>query len=109
MTEHEKNDVPTPASEKQAKDLKTRQKEYKDRQKLIKSVRLDVLIPDGVGQMLDALVASEPQKNEKTPKKSKKDVVARLIEKEYKRMYALKNSRLKKYLDESNGDNKKEA
>lgn len=105
----EKETNSAPAPEKRVKDLKTRQKEYKERQKLEKSARLEVLLPERVGQMLDALVASEPQKNGKKPKRSKKDVVAHLIEKEYKRMYALKNSRLKKYLDESNADKNKEA
>lgn len=105
----EKSVESTPTPEKQVKDLKTRQKEYKERQKQEKSVRLEVLLPEGVGQMLDALVASEPPKKGKKPKKSKKDVVAHLIEKEYKRMYALKNSRLKKYLDESNANNNEEA
>ena len=105
----EKNVEPLSTPEKQVKDLKTRQKEYKERKKLEKSARLEVLLPEAVGQMLDALVASEPQKTGKKPKKSKKDVVAHLIEKEYKRMYALKNSRLKKYLDQTSGGKNEEA
>lgn len=78
------------------KDLKTRQREYKERQKANKTVRLDVLLPEGVGDMLEALVGLDD-------KKSKKAVVAHLIKKEYARLYALKNSKLKKYVDSKKG------
>ena len=36
-------------------------------------------------------------------------VIINLIEKEYKRLYAVKNSKLKKYIDSKNNVNKKET
>ena len=68
-----------------------RQKAYRERRKSDKSQRLDVYIDaDVAGRLADMVGAAE---------ESQKDVLTRLIEKEYKRLYAVKNRKLKLYVE----------
>lgn len=68
-----------------------RQKAYRERRKSDESQRLDVYLDKSVSDQLADIVGAVGG--------SQKDVLTRLIDKEYKRLYAVKNSRLKKYIE----------
>lgn len=92
---------------KDAKDTKTidmlkpapltnaeRQRVYRERRKSDDSQRLDVYLDKSVANQLADIVGAVGD--------SQKDVLTRLIEKEYRRLYAVKNSKLKQYVDRKN-------
>lgn len=78
-----------------------RQKEYRKKRKSLDSQRLEVFIDRGVADMLANMIGAAGE--------SQKAILTALIEKEYKRLYAVKNSKLKKYIDSKNNVNKKET
>ena len=67
-----------------------RQKAYRERRKSDASQRLDVYLDKSVADQLADIVGAVGES---------KDVLTRLIDKEYKRLYAVKNSKLKKYIE----------
>ena len=71
-----------------------RQRAYRERRKNDDSQRLDVYLDKSVADLLADIVAAVGD--------SQKDVLTHLIEKEYKRLYAVKNSKLKKYIESKN-------
>ena len=75
-------------------------KAYREKRKSLDSQRLEVFIDKSVSDMLAGMVGAAGE--------SQKAILTALIEKEYKRLYAVKNSKLKKYIDsKSNADKKK--
>mgnify|MGYP003609794193 FL=1 len=68
-----------------------RQRAYRERRKNNNSQRLDVYLDKVVADKLADIVGAVGA--------SQKDVLSRLIEKEYKRLYAVNNSKLKKYVE----------
>lgn len=68
-----------------------RQKAYRERRKSENNQRLDVYIDEAVAAKFADIVAVAGD--------SQKDVLTSLIEKEYKRLYAVKNSKLKQYVE----------
>lgn len=96
MSENTPNVEETLVSVKQVKDPKTRQREYRLRQKAKKNVSLDVFISEEINEKLNGLVGASDGKD-------KKEIVAKLIEKEFNRMYSIKNSKLKAYLEKKGG------
>ena len=71
-----------------------RQRAYREKIKNNNSQRLDVYLDKSVADLLADIVAAVGD--------SQKDVLTHLIEKEYTRLYAVKNSKLKKYLESKN-------
>ena len=71
-----------------------RQRAYREKIKNNNSQRLDVYLDKSVADLLADIVAAVGD--------SQKDVLTHLIEKEYKRLYAVKNSKLKKYIESKN-------
>ena len=71
-----------------------RQKAYRERRKSDASQRLDVYIDKSIADKLADIVGAVGD--------SQRDVLTRLIEKEYRRLYAVKNSKLKQYVDGKN-------
>ena len=71
-----------------------RQRAYREKIKNNNSQRLDVYLDKSVADKLADIVGAVGD--------SQKDVLSRLIEKEYKRLYAVKNSKLKKYIESKN-------
>ena len=69
-----------------------RQRAYRERRKNDDSQRLDVYLDKSVADKLSDIVGAVGD--------SQKDVLSRLIEKEYKRLYAVNNSKLKKYVED---------
>ena len=78
-----------------------RQKAYREKRKSLDSQRLEVFIDKGVSDMLADMVGAAGE--------SQKAILTALIEKEYKRLYAVKNSKLKKYIDSKSNADKKET
>ena len=78
-----------------------KKKAYREKRKSLDSQRLEVFIDKGVSDMLANMVGAAGE--------SQKDILTALIEKEYKRLYAVKNSKLKKYNDTKNNADKKET
>lgn len=71
-----------------------RQSAYREKIKNNNSQRLDVYLDKSVADKLADIVGAVGA--------SQKDVLSRLIEKEYKRLYAVNNSKLKKYVEDKN-------
>jgi hypothetical protein len=67
-----------------------RQKAYREKRKSLDSQRLEVFIDKSVSDMLADMVGAAGE--------SQKAILTALIEKEYKRLYAVKNSKLKSTL-----------
>lgn len=68
-----------------------RQKAYREKRKSIDSHRLEVFIDKAVSDKLADIVGVTGD--------TQKSVLMALIEKEYKRLYTVKNSKLKKYVE----------
>ncbi len=75
-----------------------RQRAYRERIKNNNSQRLDVYLDKAISDKLADIVGAVGD--------SQKDVLSRLIEKEYKRLYAVNNSKLKKYVESKKVPNK---
>ena len=71
-----------------------RQKTYREKRKSLDSQRLEVFIDRGVADMLANMIGAAGD--------TQKAILSALIEKEYRRLYAVKNSKLKKYIDSKN-------
>ena len=71
-----------------------RQRAYREKIKNNNSQRLDVYLDKSVANQLADIVGAVGD--------SQRDVLTRLIEKEYRRLYAVKNSKLKQYVDGKN-------
>ena len=71
-----------------------RQKAYREKRKSLDSQRLEVFIDRGVADMLANMIGAAGD--------TQKAILSALIEKEYRRLYAVKNSKLKKYIDSKN-------
>ena len=71
-----------------------RQKAYREKRKSLDSQRLEVFIDKTVSDMLAGPVGAAGD--------TQKAILSALIEKEYRRLYAVKNSKLKKYIDSKN-------
>ncbi len=78
-----------------------RQKAYREKRKSLDSQRLEVFIDKSVSDMLADIVGAAGE--------SQKAILTALIEKEYKRLYAVKNSKLKNYIDSKSNADKKET
>ena len=78
-----------------------RQKEYRKKRKSLDSQRLEVFIDRGVADMLANMIGAAGD--------TQKAILSALIEKEYRRLYAVKNSKLKKYIDSKSNADKKET
>lgn len=82
-----------------------RQKAYRERRKKDKSQRLDVFLDEPIADMLAKLVAFGGAN-----KSNQKTIVSDLIKKEYNRLIAVKNSKLKQFLeDEKKGTQENKA
>lgn len=71
-----------------------RQKAYREKRKSLDSQRLEVFIDKSVSDMLANMIGAAGD--------TQKAILSALIEKEYRRLYAVKNSKLKKYIDSKN-------
>lgn len=76
-----------------------RQRAYRERRKSDASQRLDVYLDKQVSDKLADIIGAVGR--------SQKDVLTALIEKEYKRLYAVKNSKLKQYVESKAENNAK--